>query len=129
MKNGAILMGLLCLLGSPAQAAVYELIKCELNEGRTFGEAIAAEAKYQEWAKKNNLTPAISARVIFEFFGEDRGGPGQYYLLLESEDFEAHGRILKERWDDGWAQKAEDEIGEAPGVCTQNRVFWSPPSS
>ena len=42
------------LCNLPANAAVYELLKCRLSEGQTIEDVLVAKRKYRDWAEKND---------------------------------------------------------------------------
>ena len=127
MRKIVLALGMLGALSIPAaNGAVYELAKCQLKPGKTFEDLFEFRAKVDAWEKKQKLgtDPGI---ILFEFFGEERLVNG-YFILFKNKDFRNMGEVLGKLWDDGAALASGEELGEEPGICTQNRMFWTSPA-
>ncbi len=118
------------LCNLPANAAVYELLKCRLSEGQTIEDVLVAKQKYRDWAEKNDRMMPTAMEMVFELYkDEEEREPGTFYWLVTFDDFAQLGTILHERWDLGGVVEFENsENAQDPdSTCSQGRIFWGPP--
>ena len=101
--------------------SVLQIWECEINDGKTGAELIAASSVWLEAARKNEGGADIEVTLEFQIVGD--AGDGDFYFVLSIADIKTWG-LFNHDYFDSPAGQAEEAWGEV-ATCSENSLSAS----